>query len=211
MASEIWSFVATVIVVTASGALAPGPLMFATLSHGFTSGARSGLAFSIAHTIVEFTLVVALAGGLLAFVDKIAVQVVIGIAGGVVLLVFGLLQIRRSFHAHPAIAATADATPRLLVKGLAYTGLNPYFILWWLTVGARLILLSFDVFASFAGVVFMYVCHVWVDYVWLTLIAHFAKKGIDVVGLRGYRVATALFGGLLVYFGVVFVAGSLTA
>ena len=119
-----------------------------------------------------------------------------------VLLVFGLLQIRRGFRVHAApVDATADATPRLLVKGLAYTGLNPYFIVWWLTVGARLILLSFDVFASAAGVVFMYVCHVWVDYVWLTVLAHLAK-GIDIVGLRGYRIATTLFGGLLVYLGL---------
>lgn len=154
----------------------------------------------------------ALAGGLLAFVDEMVVQVVLGIAGGVVLLVFGLLQIRRGFRVHFApVDATADATPRLLVKGLAYTGLNPYFIVWWLTVGARLILLSFDVFASAAGVVFMYVCHVWVDYVWLTVLAHLAKKGIDIVGLRGYRIATTLFGGLLVYFGLVFVTSALTA
>ena len=40
----------TIILVTASGALAPGPLFFVTISHGANFGIKSGLLFSIAHT-----------------------------------------------------------------------------------------------------------------------------------------------------------------
>jgi threonine/homoserine/homoserine lactone efflux protein len=59
------NFAITVILITASGALAPGPLFFVTITHGAKSGAKSGILFSIAHTIVEFTLVMLLALGLL--------------------------------------------------------------------------------------------------------------------------------------------------
>ncbi|TET26218.1 MAG: hypothetical protein E3J73_04915 [Candidatus Bathyarchaeum sp.] len=59
------NFAFTVIILTASGALAPGPLFFVTITHGAKSGAKSGILFSIAHTIVEFTLVMLLALGLL--------------------------------------------------------------------------------------------------------------------------------------------------
>jgi len=49
------NFAITVIGLTASGALAPGPLFVVTITHGAKSGAKSGILFSIAHTIVEFT------------------------------------------------------------------------------------------------------------------------------------------------------------
>jgi threonine/homoserine/homoserine lactone efflux protein len=58
---DIVTFIITIIVVTASGALAPGPLFFANLAHGTKSGPKGGLAFSIGHTLVEFSLVILLA------------------------------------------------------------------------------------------------------------------------------------------------------
>ncbi len=51
---DLFSFVVTVIILTASGALAPGPLFFATITHGTKHGAKSGLIFSIAHTEEKF-------------------------------------------------------------------------------------------------------------------------------------------------------------
>ena len=97
---DLLNFVATVVLLTASGALAPGPLFFVTVSHGARSGAKSGLVFSIAHTLVEFALVMLLAGGLLAVAKEPTVEptvnLIVGVAGGVVLLVFGAMQIRGS-------------------------------------------------------------------------------------------------------------------
>ena len=55
------NFAITVISLTASGALAPGPLFFVTITHDAKSGAKSGIRFSITHTIVEFTLIMLLA------------------------------------------------------------------------------------------------------------------------------------------------------
>ena len=203
------NLVATVILITASGALAPGPLFFATISHGARSGARSGLAFSITHTLVEFTLVMLLAGGLLTVANEPVVKLTIGVAGGIVLLIFGAMQIRDSLRSKfSEIRHKEPATRSLLLIGLALTGLNPFFIIWWMTAGAELILLSLE-FASLAGVVFMYVCHVWLDIVWLTLISHFAKKGMNVIGTKWYRVMIVAFGAILISFGLYFIIDSL--
>ncbi len=198
------SFVVTVVLVTASGALAPGPLFFATISHGARSGARSGLIFSISHTLIEFSLVMLLAGGLLTIASEPVVRLTVGVVGGIVLVAFGLAQI------YTFLKSPLDETKhrpltiwRALLIGLSFTGLNPYFIVWWLTAGANLILLSLD-FASLYGVVFMYICHVWMDYVWLTSIAHFARLGVSVVEFRWYRVIMVAFGAVLVYFGLMF-------
>ena len=207
---DVLNFVAYVILITASGALAPGPLFFVTISQGAKSGAKSGLVFSVAHTLVEFTLVILLACGLLTVANEPSVKLTVGAVGGIVLLVFGAMQIRDSLTSKFSETKSGEvATRNLLLIGLTFTGLNPFFIVWWLTAGAKLILLSLE-FASLAGVVFMYVCHVWMDYAWLTSVAHFSKMGTNVVGFKWYRLIMAVFGAVLIYFGLTFLINSLS-
>lgn len=202
MVMDALSFVATVILVTSSGALPPGPLFFATISHGSRSGAKSGLVFSVAHTLIEFTLVMLLACGLLTVANEPTVKLVVRVAGGIALLVFGAMQIRESLVSKFGEPTSERAASRnLLLIGLTLTGLNPFFIVWWLTVGAQLIIISLE-FASLAGVVLMYVCHVWMDYAWLTAVAYFARVGTNVAGAKWYRIAMILFGPALVCFGL---------
>lgn len=206
---DILNFIVTVVLITASGALAPGPLFFATISHGTKSGAKSGLVFSVAHTAVEFTLIMVLVLGLINFASEFMVKLVIGIAGGTVLIVFGIIQIRNSLTFKEKEPKSGKSSLRhLFLIGLAFTGLNPYFILWWFTVGAQLIIISLE-FAALAGVVFMYICHVWMDYAWLIVVAHLSKKGTNVIGLKWYRGLMAVFGAILIYFGIIFFTGAI--
>jgi threonine/homoserine/homoserine lactone efflux protein len=204
------SFAVTVVLITVSGALAPGPLFFMTISQGVKSGAKSGLLFSVAHTLVEFSLVLLLALGLLSVASEPLVRVAVGVAGGLALLVFGVLQIRGSLkrQSDEGEEVGGRSDQGLLLIGLAFTGLNPYFIVWWLTIGANLILLALE-FGGLAGVLFMYVCHVWMDYAWLTALAAFAKRGARVLRLRWYRVLMGVFGVVLIYFGLSFLVDSL--
>jgi len=207
---NLFDFIVTVVVVTASGALAPGPLFFGLLVQGSKEGAKSGFSSAIGHTLVEFPLVIALAFGLLAVASQPAIRFVIGLVGGVGLIGFGLLQIYQTIKNKPTSVGTKETkTIRTssLVLGLALTGLNPYFILWWLTIGSVLIVQALA-FAAIVGVLIMYVAHVWMDYAFLTAIAHMAKKGRNVVGSRYYKLALIAFGAILVYFGVIFVRGA---
>ena len=207
---DLLSFVVTVSILSISGALAPGPLFFVTVSHGAKTGTKSGILFSIAHNIVEFSLVMLLALGLLSVVNVPEVMLFVGLAGGAALIIFGALQIRGSLSYSTQETRTEQKTTRnLFLMGLALTGLNPYFIVWWLTVGANLIYISLD-FAGLAGVVFMYICHVWVDYAWLTLIAGLAKKGAKILQFKWYRILMAVFGAVLIYFGLTFLIDSIS-
>jgi threonine/homoserine/homoserine lactone efflux protein len=190
--------------VTASGALAPGPLFFITISQGAKSGIKSGLLFSIAHTIVEFTLIMILALGLVTFVNEPTIKLIIGASGGIVLLLFGIMQIRNSIKSnYKETRKRTDTSRNLLLLGFLFTGLNPFFIIWWLTVGINLILLSLE-FASFGGVIFMYLCHVWMDYIWLISISYFAKKGVNILGYKIYRIIMGIMGVILIYYGLSF-------
>jgi threonine/homoserine/homoserine lactone efflux protein len=204
---DLLDFVATVVVVTASGALAPGPLFFGLLMHGSKEGARAGFFAAFGHTLVEFPLVLALAMGLLAAASQPMIKVVIGLVGGVGLIGFGVMQIYGTLRSKPRpdkIPTTKNLPASSLVLGLALTGLNPYFILWWLTIGSILIVQALA-FAAIVGVLLMYASHVWMDYAFLTAIAHLGKKSKSIVGSRYYKLVLIAFGLILAYYGATFV------
>lgn len=206
---EVFGFIATIVILTASGALAPGPLFFATVSHGTKHGAKTGLIFSIAHTVVEFSLIMLLAFGLLTVASEPIVKTVIGFVGGIVLILFGAFQIRKYIISKPEeLTKPKSSYKHLFLIGLAFTGLNPYFILWWLTVGAQLIIMALS-FAAILGVGLMFISHVWMDWVWLTGVSYFAKKGTDVMSLKWYKPLMIIFGVLLIYFGLTFIYGAI--
>ncbi len=206
---DILTFIITVVIISISGALAPGPLFFATISYGAKLGAKSGLAFSVAHTLIEFPLVILLALGLLTVANEPIIKLLTGVAGGLALLVLGALQIRDGLTSKFNTSSESRVVSKNpLFVGLVLTGLNLFFIGWWLTIGADLIIKSLA-FASLAGVALMYASHIWMDYVWLTAVAHFAKRGINVVGVRGYKAVVIVFGAVLIFFGLLFLASIL--
>jgi len=206
---DIISFVTIIVLVTASGALAPGSLFFANISYGSKLGAKSGLIFSISHTVIEFSLIMIFSLGLLTIASEPIVKLVVGIVGGVFLIIFGIFQIRSSIQLKTIDTKKSKSSfSHLFLIGLAFTGLNPLFIIWWLTVGAELILISLA-FAGLLGVVIMFICHVWMDYAWLTSIAYFAKKGTQIIGSKGYRILISIFAVILIYFGITFIISAI--
>jgi threonine/homoserine/homoserine lactone efflux protein len=206
---DIFTFVATVVAVTASGALAPGPLFFTNITHGTKSGAKGGLAFSVGHTIFEACLVVVLAVTLQTVIEfQPTIRVVVGVVGGAALLVFAFLQIRGALTQKPDSEGKGGVPSKNpLLLGTLFTGLNPYFILWWLTVGITLIITALE--WSFLGVLIMYLSHVWMDYAWLVGTAYLAKRGTNLAGRKGYKVIMIIFSLILVYFGAKFIFESL--
>ena len=203
------TFIGTVVVVTASGALAPGPAFFANIAQGTKSGAKGGLAFSVGHTIFEFSLVILLAFTLQTVANEPLIKLVVGVAGGAALLIFGFLQIRDALIPKTAVSNMEKIPSKNpLLLGVLFTGLNPYFIIWWLTAGMPLIENALSL-ASFAGVLIMYVSHVWMDYVWITGTAYLAKKGTNLAGKKGYKTMMVIFGIILVFFGLYFITSPL--
>jgi len=205
---DLLNFATTVIIISVSGAMAPGPLFFLTVTHGVKNGTKTGVLFSVAHSIIEFSLVMMIALGLLSVTNEIVVRIAIGVAGGVALVVFGTIQIRSSLDKTDEVDSGNRTLRNLFLIGLASTSLNPYFIVWWLTIGANLILISLE-FAGLLGVMIMYACHVWVDYAWLILVSGFAKRGAKILKQKWYRLLIVVFGLILIYFGFFFIMDSL--
>ena len=201
------AFLATVVVVTASGALMPGPLFAANLLQGSKGGAKSGFMISVGHTLVELPLVMLIGAGISRLLNLPGFSTVVGLIGGSALIIFGVFQIRdvagSSFNIEPI--ADAKLHKRSLMLGVGLTGLNPFFIVWWLTVGLGLVVQAVE-FGALLGVLIMYISHVWMDYAWLTGTAYLSARGKTLLKARGYRLLLAALALLLVYFGVGFVA-----
>jgi len=206
---DIFTFIVTVVFVTASGALAPGPLFFTNITQGTKSGAKGGLAFSVGHTIFELSLVMFLALTLHTVANEPLIKLVVGVVGGTALLVFGYLQVREALTSKSTVESKGGISSKNpLLLGTLFTGLNPYFIIWWLTIGMTLIVNALSI-ASFGGIFIMYVSHVWMDYAWLIGTAYLAKKGTSLAGRKGYRIIMVIFGVILIFFGLYFLVSPL--
>ncbi len=197
-------FLATVVLVSVSGVLSPGPLFLASTLRATRLGAISGFQCAIGHTIVEAPLVFGLTVGLAATLNSVSLRV-IGLLGGVVLLFFAVLQFRQASR---KVDLNTERLPSFWVKqpgvvlGVLFTALNPFFILWWLTVGLALVSQAI-LLGSLVGVAAMYSAHIWMDYAWLTGTAKAAHQGNFLLG-KWYRVLLVIFGIAMTYFGIVF-------
>lgn len=201
------TFLATVVAVTASGALMPGPLFAANLLHGTRGGAKSGFMMSVGHTFVELPLVMLMGLGISSLLNFPGFTTAVGLIGGCALIVFGALQIRdltqRPLNMEPPEQAKLGR--RALILGVGLTGLNPFFIVWWLTVGLGLVVQAVEL-GALVGVLIMYVSHVWMDYAWLTGTAYLSARGKTLLKASGYKFLLVALGVLLIYFGVGFIA-----
>ncbi len=203
---EIPAFAAQVVAVSASGVLAPGPLFVANMLCGTRRGAMSGIKVAHGHAVVEIALITAISAGLFsvpAFLDQYSGP--IAVLGGIAVLGFAALQVyslKKKTQEHSAQNRAPFAV------GVALTALNPFFIIWWLTVGIKLVADS-SAFGPVAGVGLLFGLHVWMDYAWLGATAYLASKGSSVIGSRYYKIMMLALAGVLVYYGVQFLASGL--
>lgn len=206
------SFVAYVVVITVSGALSPGPLTIATLIHGAKGGLKAGLNCAFGHMLVELPLTVLIALGLLSLMGSDAQQV-LTIVGGLALVGFGVLQLREVLRSEddPRSSPVESSVPlsgSALLTGATLTGLNPFFILWWISVGSALVYEALNL-GLVEGLTIMYLAHVWVDYAWLGLIAYLSGRGMRVLGRKIYRYVLTGFSIALMGFGVLWIASAI--
>lgn len=188
-------FILTVIAISSSGVLSPGPLLLSNIIHAKNYGYRAGLMIAYGHTIVELPLVLLLATSIdLAFKEF---NTMIGVIGGIALLFFGIYNII-SFKKSSRLIVHKP-----IVSGIIFTLFNPFFIAWWLTIGMKLINDSI-VLMNFNGVFVMFVLHIWMDYAWLVLIAYLTKRGIAMLDSKYYRYLLITLNGIMIYFGINF-------
>ncbi len=95
---QILEFAVLVIVISASGVMAPGPLFAAAVSYGLRDGKRAGFKMAIGHTIVELPLVILLGIGVFSLESFPEFRTIISILGAITLFVFATIQIKTTFR-----------------------------------------------------------------------------------------------------------------
>ena len=203
---QILEFALLVIGISASGVMAPGPLFAANVSWGLRGGTKAGLKMAVGHTIVEFPLVILLGIGVFSLELFPEFRVIISIFGAIALFIFAFMQIRATFRKKESSISTPKQGP--LITGVLLSALNPFFLVWWLTIGFKLISDAMLVWA-FAGILVVFVLHIWMDFVWLGTISFLASKSTKILSNRNYKILMTGLSLVLVYFGITFLTDGL--
>lgn len=200
---DLSSIAIATLVASPSGALSPGPLTLATLAIGSRSGWKGGFLIAIGHMAVELPYVLAL-----FFSMNYVAHLLKGFLGNVI-TVLGLLAI--SFFAAMIIKDSLKGysnkepvesfrTTSPVVIGALFTGLNIYFLLWWLSIGLGLISMTSSI--GVTAIAVMYLSHVWMDYLWLITVAEASRRGLRILKGKAYSLLLLILGALLITFGV---------
>jgi threonine/homoserine/homoserine lactone efflux protein len=185
-----------VILVSTSGVLSPGPLFFINILYGSKYGSFVGLKIASGHAIVEFPLIIALSYGLYSFSYTLHLSDVIftfiGVTGGIFLILFSILQIisilKDKSTNSQAITNNKFNIKNPITAGFIFTILNPFFLVWWLTIGSKLISDSIINFGILEGISIIFLSHIWMDYFWLWFTAFMINKGKSIINEKVYRI-----------------------
>lgn len=192
-------------VIGLSGAVMPGPLLALTLKESLSRGGVAALWLSGGHSFCELLLVTAIVAGVSRVVSVDTLAGPVGLLGGIILIWMGIGAFRQTDTDIGAIGGSAAPSTRhnLLFGGAAVTVSNPYWLVWWLTVGLGLVLSATK--AGLAGIAAFYLGHISSDFLWFGLI------GFG-VGWRGNMLNDSLYRRILqacaiflVGFGLLFV------
>ena len=198
---QILEFAVLVIVISASGVMSPGPLFATNVVYGLKEGSKAGIKIAVGHTIVELPLVILLGIGVFSLELFPEFRILISIFGAITLFVFAAIQIKKIFEKKEIKLSNQKHGP--FIAGIGLTALNPFFLIWWLTIGLKLILDAMIIWA-FVGILIVFVLHIWMDFVWLGITSFLASKSSKILSNRNYKLLMMMLSLTLIYFGITF-------
>lgn len=199
---DLLAFFTTVSLISASGVLSPGPLTFALVLSATKYGRRAGIEAALGHMVVELPIAYMVFTGTLILTRFLGTA--LSMLGGLALIAYGIMGLKGNGNRGPS------KLYRGFYVGILFTALNPYFIIWWLTIGATLSLLALESIgaASFPA---MYIFHVWLDVAWLSALALLTAKGVLILTSKCLGYVNATFSLILLAFGFLFILNALGA
>ncbi len=183
-----------------SGALMPGPLLTFVIADSAKRGAISGPLLILGHAILEFALVFGVIFGLGAFLKQHLVIGIVSLAGGCVLLWMGVSMVRTA----GGLSLDMDVKSSVMKMNPVFMGFlgsisNPYWILWWATIGLGYLLSSLK--AGYAGLLSFFIGHILADLIWYSVVAGAVSRSRTIMKQKHYQWAIRFCGVLLFLFG----------
>lgn len=192
-------FLISVVVISLSGVMAPGPVTAAAITYG-TRSPWAGARMAVGHGVIEIPLIFLLMLGLDRVLDSPGGRVVIGLVGGLYLLWMGASMLRE-------IGRGGEGAPPVhkgpMMTGFLLSATNPYFLVWWATVGLNMAIqareLGVTALVLFAGV--HWVC----DLVWLGILSGTSYYGANLLNRRNRGIILGVCAAAVFAFGVWFI------
>jgi threonine/homoserine/homoserine lactone efflux protein len=192
-------FLIQVFIISISGAMQPGPVTATAITMG-TRNRWAGSLLAVGHGIVEFPLMVLIIFGLGTIFQKTSAQISIGIAGGLILLYMAYGMFKTA--SHPVSTEAVARKDKPVWAGIIFTISNPYFLVWWATVGLGLATsatkLGLHAFVLFA------VVHWLVDFMWVTALSFASFHGTTLFGPKVQQRVMQVCAGAMLFFGLFF-------
>jgi threonine/homoserine/homoserine lactone efflux protein len=193
------AFMAQAVFLSLSGVMAPGPVTAVTVAEGSKSPS-AGAIVAVGHGLVEFPLMVVVFYGFEYVFSSSQFKGIVGLVGGILLLYLAYGMIR-SIRASDAGVAAAIRSP--LAAGAILSVSSPYFLLWWATVGATLLIGAYKF--GVAGVLVFAILHWLCDLIWFYFLSAVSFKSGKFFGNKFQQIIFAVCGVFLVFLGGKFI------
>ncbi|MBN1134926.1 MAG: LysE family transporter [Methanosarcinaceae archaeon] len=199
---EILNMLLVGFTVGLSGALVPGPMLFATIETSLKNGWLAGPSVVMGHAVLEFAICVLVVLGMTSLVGSSVISA-ISVIGGVFLIIFGLMTIKGASDASEAFDTSSGITSSPVTAGLITSVSNPYFWLWWITAGSALVLKGLEI--GILAAVFFVIGHWLADLCWYCAVSVSFSRGKTLMSHATYKWILTACGVFLILFGGWFV------
>lgn len=190
-----------------SGALVPGPMLFATIDSSMKAGWKSGPKVVLGHALLELVICILIVLGMPSLGGERAISAV-SLIGGAVLILFGILTIKDARSVSLSLGGDINyisANP--VVAGIITSVSNPYFWIWWFAAGSALVLKGLEI-SLLAAALFVF-GHWMADLSWFSIVSASFSKGKQLMSSKAYESVLLSCGIFLIFFGSWFAIGVL--
>lgn len=189
--------------VALSGAVTPGPMLTMTVRKVYREGFLAGPLLVVGHSLLEALMVLVLMAGLRPLLVNKYTVFLVSLAGGVFLLWMAWPMLKETMEelSFEGKAAASRELPTLFT-GILVSLSNPYWFIWWISIGAALLYSSNRL--GFGGLVSFFSGHISGDFAWYGLVSLLVFKGKDFLHSRFYFYLLKACGVFLVLFGFSF-------
>ncbi len=201
--NEMIEMLAMAFTIGLTGALAPGPTLVATVNSSLERGWTAGPKIAMGHALVETWVFLLIVSGLALTAQQYSHY--IAWLGGLALIAFGILTMKGSKSATIS-SPDGHAVGNPYLAGMLTSAANPYFWIWWLSVGSALVISGLQGGLVMAGI-FM-IGHWGADFGWYTLVSMSLDKGRAILSEANYRRILAVCGGFLILFGLYYLSNA---
>jgi len=186
----------SVVVISLSGVMMPGLMFGVTLVKSLKSP-WAGVQIALGHAVIEVPLTLVIYFGLARFFENTVVQLVLSLLGGGMIIWLGISMFRARVE---MVHGSKDLSYNAFVAGILTSAVNPFFWLWWATIGSMLVMKFFDF--GIMGLAVFIVVHWLCDLVWLSFVSNLVYRTHSLWG-RKFQEGLFIIGSLLlVGFGI---------